>query len=80
MKDWKVWAILIAFVFVGVCSSCTGCSSDSDIPEQKPTTYTRTCRSCGKTFEAHRENVWVCSDKCYRAFEKQKATFRKYGY
>lgn len=75
------WGIFIAlFLMLKMCGGCEGCSSDSDIPEQKPTTFTRTCRSCGRTFETHHESDMTCSSECYRAWERQKANFKKYGY
>ena len=81
MKDWKVWALLIgAYLLAKMCGGCERCSSDSNIPEQKPTTFTRQCYSCGKTFETHHENDKTCSPECHRAMERQKANFKKYGY
>ena len=81
MKDWKLWAVVvILFLIVKACGGCNGCENDSDIPEQKPTTYTRTCRACGRTFETHHEDDQTCSSDCYRRWERQKASFKKYGY
>ena len=84
MKDWKTWVLLIGIFFlVKTCGGCEGCSSDSDIPEQKPTTFSKTCVKCGRTFETHHESDKLC-DECFNREslikEMNKTPRQRHGY
>ena len=84
MKDWRFWVLLIAvYLLVKMCGGCEGCSSDSDIPEQKPTTFTKTCPKCGKTFETYHESSKICF-KCLETEslikEMNKTERQRHGY
>ena len=84
MKDWKTWVLLIGvFFLIKTCGGCEGCSDDSDIPEQQPTTFTRTCHRCGKTFETHHKSDIYCHE-CYEKKslidEMNKTERQRHGY
>lgn len=81
MKDWKVWALLIAlYLIVKMCGGCNGCGSDSNISEnneyKKEEPHKRCCDGCGHTtnYGQFLNGKYYCHD-CYKERRTQRVTF-----